>query len=318
MSYIDELSKTLNCTPKTIISGYIKAPKKYKVFFIKKKNGKGLREIAQPSPDVKKVQRAIVNSLLSLLPVHECATAYIEEKSIVDNAEPHKKNEYILKMDFENFFYSIKPQDLNYFISKNDIQLNQFEYEVISHYLFRRKKGEKKLRLCIGAPSSPMISNIVMYDFDEKLFNYCKENDVIYTRYADDLSFSSDSFDKLNDVKNFVINLVSLQKKPELIINTSKTKFIGKGRSRRITGVVISNTGDLGVGRFLRKKIRALFYLYSNNKINHKDIPYLLGMLSHIKSIEPDYYYSLIKINGEDKLKQLGKDSFAVLQKNND
>ncbi|EJH2658838.1 retron St85 family RNA-directed DNA polymerase [Salmonella enterica] len=314
MSYIDSLSRVLNCSVMSLISGYIKASKKYKVFYIKKKNGKGLREIAQPAPDVKEIQRAIVNTLLTTLPVHDCAKAYIKETSIFNNAEPHKDNKYILKIDFENFFYSIKPQDLYPYLLREDIKLTQFEYEIISHYLFRRKKGEKKLRLCIGAPSSPIVSNIVMYDFDCILSDYCNLNNIAYTRYADDLTLSSESYDKIMNAYDFIIKTISDLKKPELKINANKTKIIGKGRSRRITGVVISNAGELGVGRFLRKKIRALTHLYSKNKLSEKDIPYLLGMLAHIKNIEPSYYESLAKIHGDCLFKKLGKDSYKILE----
>lgn len=314
MSYIDNLSRVLNCSVMSLISGYIKAPKKYKVFYIKKKNGKGLREIAQPAPDIKEVQRAIVSTLLAKLPVHECAKAYIKETSILNNAEPHKENKYILKVDFENFFYSIKPQDLYFYLLRGEIKLTQFEYEILSHYLFRRKKGEKKLRLCIGAPSSPIISNIVMYDFDCILSNYCHLNNIAYTRYADDITLSSESYEKIKDAYSFIARVVSDLKKPELKINSDKTKIIGKGRSRRITGVIISNTGELGVGRFLRKKIRALTHLYSNHKLSERDIPYLLGMLAHIKNIEPSYYEALVSIHGDNLFKKLGKDSYRILE----
>ncbi|WP_312080261.1 retron St85 family RNA-directed DNA polymerase [Leclercia sp.] len=313
MNYLDTLSASLNCSVTSLITGYVTAPKKYKTFFIQKKNGKGMREVAQPSPDVKKVQRAIVETLLVSVPVHSSAKAYIDNTSIYDNAEPHCNNYFLLKMDFKDFFPSIKPQDLIFFLKKNNIQLNSFEINIISNYLFRRKRGEKKLRLCIGAPSSPAISNIVMYDIDCKISDYCTVHNIPYTRYADDLSFSSNDIDKLKKLHIYVKSIILESKTPTLYINEEKTKFIGKGRSRRITGVVISNEGNLGVGRYARKKIRALVHLYNSGTINKVDIPYLQGMLAHIKNIEPNYYKKLLLAHGKELFIRLGKDTAEII-----
>jgi RNA-directed DNA polymerase len=315
MSYLDKLSQSSNCSVVSLISDYIKAPKKYKTFYIKKKNGKGLREVAQPSPDVKNIQRSIVETLLVDIPIHACAKAYVENTSIYDNAEPHSKSEFILKVDFKDFFPSIKPQDLVFFLKKNGVNLSAFELNIISHYLFRRKKGEKKLRLCIGAPSSPIISNIVMYDIDCNICDYCEREGIPYTRYADDLTFSSNDLASLERVYTYISKIISESKYPKLQINDRKTKFVGKGRSRRVTGVVITNDGNLGVGRYLRKKIRAMLHLYSTGEIKKSHIPYLQGMLSHINNIEPEYINKLLLKHGDALFRQLGKDAALVIAK---
>lgn len=313
MDYLDRLALTLNCSVVTLISNYVSAPKKYKTFYIKKKKGNGLREVAQPSPEVKSVQRAIVSTLLCHIPVHDCAKAYIEHTSIYDNALPHKENYFLLKMDFKDFFPSIRPQDLTYFLKKNDVHLNSLETNIISHYLFRRRRGEKKLRLCIGAPSSPIISNIVMYDIDCAIFDYCRKEEIPYSRYADDLTFSSNDIKKLIKLRIYVSKIINESSLPKLQINMEKTKLVGRGRSRRVTGVIITNEGSLGVGRFLRKKLRALIHLYSNQKLQKSDIPYLQGMLSHTKSIEPNYYEKLLKAHGKGLFRRLGVDSAAII-----
>lgn len=315
MSFLEKLSGSLDCSVSSLITDYIDAPKKYKSFYIKKKNGKGLREVAQPSPDVKNVQRAIVRTLLVNIPVHNCAKAYVNDTSIYHNAEPHSANKFLLKIDFEDFFPSIKPQDLQFYLKKNNIVLNSFELNIISYYLFRRKKGEKKLRLCIGAPSSPIISNIVMYDLDKKIHEYCENKNIPYTRYADDLTFSSNDINELKELYKYLSNIISESVYPKLKINTKKTIFVGIGRSRRVTGVVITNDGSLGVGRYLRKKIRAMAHLYNKGEIKREDIPYLQGMLAHIKNIEPEYYNIILNKYGKPLFDKLGRESAKISNK---
>lgn len=312
MSYLDELANYLEKSVPYLIRNYISAPRKYKVFYIDKKNSPEKREVAQPSREIKEIQRAIVKTLLENIPIHSCAKAYMKNSSIYDNAQPHKDNTFLLKMDFRDFFPSIKPSDLLYFLEKNGLKFDAFEGTIITNYLFWRKKGGRKLSLCIGAPSSPIISNIIMHDIDSEISMYCEKEEILYTRYADDLTFSTDNILKLQKIHEFISNLVNRTEHPKLIINKEKTRYIGKGRSKRVTGVVITHEGELGVGRYLRKKIRAMIYLYSQKKLKKEDIPYLHGMLSHINNIEHDYYIKLKKQYGSAMFSALYQESFYI------
>ncbi|MEN4927500.1 retron St85 family RNA-directed DNA polymerase [Erwinia billingiae] len=312
MSYLDKLANYLEKSVPYLIKNYISAPREYKVFYIDKKNSPEKREVAQPSKEIKEIQRAIVKTLLIDIPIHNCAKAYTKNSSIFDNALPHKDKEFLLKMDFRNFFPSIKPSDFLYFLEKNGLVFGSFESTIITNYLFWRRKGERKLSLCIGAPSSPIISNIIMHDIDSEISSYCEKEEISYTRYADDLTFSAENIEKLETVYDFISNLIIRTEHPKLLINKDKTRYIGKGRSKRVTGVVITHEGELGVGRYLRKKIRAMVYLYSQKKLRKKDIPYLHGMLSHINKIEHDYYIKLKNQYGSEMFKALYRESFYI------
>ncbi|MFJ5452462.1 retron St85 family RNA-directed DNA polymerase [Pectobacterium jejuense] len=312
MSYLDELANHLEKSVPYLIRNYISAPRKYKVFYINKKNSSEKREVAQPSKEIKEIQRAIVKTLLENIPIHSCAKAYMKNSSIYDNALPHKDNEFLLKMDFRDFFPSIKPLDFLYFLEKNGLIFNAFEGAIITNYLFWRRKGERKLSLCIGAPSSPIISNIIMHDIDSEISKYCEKEEILYTRYADDLTFSADNIVKLQKIYEFISNLINRTEHPKLLINKEKTRYIGKGRSKRVTGVVITHEGELGVGRYLRKKIRSMIYLYSKKKLKREDIPYLHGMLSHINNIEHDYYIKLKNQYGSAIFSALYQESFYI------
>lgn len=312
MSYLDDLASYLEKPVPYLIKNYLTAPREYKVFYIDKKNSKEKREVAQPSEYIKDIQRGIIKILLTNLPIHSCAMAYMKDLSINSNAEPHKDSLFLLKMDFKDFFPSIKPLDLIYFFEKNDLMLNSLERTIVSNYLFWRRKGSTNLSLCIGAPSSPIISNIIMHDIDKEISNYCNDNEIIYTRYADDLTFSASNRDILESTYKFINTLINKTKHPKLVINKSKTRYIGKGRSKRITGVVITHDGKLGVGRYLRKKIRAMVYLYSKNNLNQDDIPYLHGMLSHINNVEKEFYIKIHQQYGCQMFKALYQQSFDI------
>ncbi|HEI8570427.1 TPA: retron St85 family RNA-directed DNA polymerase [Morganella morganii] len=312
MSYLDELASYLKKSVPYLIKNYISAPRKYKVFYIDKKNSSEKREVAQPSKEIKQIQLAIIKTLLVNIPIHSCAKAYMINSSIYDNALPHKDSIFLLKMDFRDFFPSIKPSDLLYFLEKNGFKFDAFEGTIITNYLFWRRKGERNLSLCIGAPSSPIISNIIMHDIDNKISAYCEKEGIIYTRYADDLTFSADNIVKLQQTYEFISSLINRTEHPNLLINKEKTRYIGKGRSKRVTGVVITHEGELGVGRYLRKKIRAMIYLYSQKRLKREDIPYLHGMLSHINNIEHDYYIKLKNQYGSSMFSTLYQESFYI------
>ncbi|HCH1455651.1 TPA: retron St85 family RNA-directed DNA polymerase [Vibrio parahaemolyticus] len=281
----------------------------YKVYDIPKRTN-GVRTIAQPSSFVKDVQKVITKVFLSEFTPSDASFAYIEGKSIVDNAAIHKDNKWILKIDFKDFFPSIKPEDLFNFLEKEEIKLSEFDKKIISSYLFRL--NNRKLELSIGAPSSPVISNLVMKELDQEIIHFCEEKSIAYSRYADDLTFSTNNIAYFSDLLPYIYELLSYTQSPKLSINDKKTKIIGKGRSQRITGVVITHEGNLSVGRYCRKKIRAMLYSYNSNKIKKSDIPYLHGLVSHMRNVEYSYYEKLEKNYGKEFFRKLAMDSYKI------
>ena len=122
------------------------------------------------------------------MPVHKCAMAYVKGRSISDNASAHKDSRHLLKMDFTNFFPSIKFDDVVRLISdcKEFLSIvTDGDAEIIA------KAVCYKGALTIGAPSSPTISNAMLYSFDVHIQEYCDQKNLRYTRYADDIAISS-------------------------------------------------------------------------------------------------------------------------------
>jgi RNA-directed DNA polymerase len=164
-------------------------PYRYKTYEIDKRNG-GKRKISQPSKDLKVIQRYILAEFLeSHLKVHDSAKAYKINTNILDNARPHLKNNYLLKMDFKEFFPSIIDTDFIQYLMELGIVNDLKEAQLLSRIFF--KQEGLSLRLSIGSPGSPIISNALLFSFDEIVTKECLENGISYTRYSDDLTFST-------------------------------------------------------------------------------------------------------------------------------
>lgn len=214
------------------------APRRYKVFYIPKRTG-GMREIAQPARELKVLQRVLVGRLLGALPVHDAARAYRTGMSIRDNAAPHAGSGPILKMDFRDFFPSIRSTDWQRYCRDHDI-LSEEDREITSLIFFRRNKGEKIFRLSIGAPSSPVLSNVLMYDFDTQVSAEAERRGIAYTRYADDLTFSGQRAGMLKDMVGEVEKAARKVKYPRLQVHGEKTTYITASRRRTVTGVTLA------------------------------------------------------------------------------
>lgn len=271
------------------------APKRYKVYEIEKKNKKGTRTIAHPASELKLLQRWLVQNFLNndKFPVHKSATAYEQGKSIIDNASPHKENNYILKLDFKDFFPSITQKDFFIFIKDKGIKISEADLFAISQALFRLPKGENLLELSIGAPSSPKVSNIIMYDFDKSTDDYCTKNNIKYTRYADDLTFSTNKPDILKNCLKEVEAIIKKLEYPKLSLNIKKTIFSSKKHRRIVTGLILTNDGNISLGRDKKRLISAKIHHFKNNKLSPDECFELQGHLAYINVAEKAFLHSM-------------------------
>lgn len=282
------------------------APYRYKKYYLKKNSG-GVREIAQPSRELKIMQKLILELLVPYLPVHENAFAYVEGKSIKRNALMHHKNEYFLKMDFSDFFNSIKPLDLRNTLTDNGFETIPVNLNLIDKLFFYKKTKKSGLSLSVGAPSSPLISNAVLYDFDIKVTELCERQDIIYTRYADDLTFSCNEKGKLIGFQKEIVRILRKMKSPKLKINDKKTIYASRAVSRRVTGIIINNNGDLSLGRHKKRMISSLIHRYTLNQLNNDDILKLKGYISYAKHIDINFVSSMNKKYGAETLNSITK-----------
>lgn len=292
MSLITSLAKKLSTSEIEVTQFLSTAPRKYKVYTIPKRT-KGVRIIAQPSKALKAYQRAFID--LYSLPAHPCSMAYQKGLGIKENAIAHVQNPFFLKMDFENFFNSIKPDMVLEALRDTDCPTPIQELIYIKKLLFWQPSRRKpnNLILSIGAPSSPALSNLCMLAFDEKLSNLCAAQNITYTRYADDLTFSTKQKAILFSIPLEVKKILSELFDKGIIINADKTVFTSKAHNRHITGITINNENALSLGRKRKRYIKHLVHQFTLKKLSEDDLLHLQGLLSFANHIEPTFIITL-------------------------
>ncbi len=304
-----------------------KAPLLYKVYDIPKKGkGKGTRTIAQPTPKLKQLQREAVLELEEKILIHSCATAYIKNKNgILENAQAHKDSKYFFKYDFKDFFPSIKAADFN-------IQLERAGYSeperidlLKTIFRFKKEKNKKKTRniynkllntefnqntnpallklmiedykdefqLSIGAPSSPFVSNAIMFDFDTRMDNWAKENDFIYTRFADDITISCQKYKESKIITTALNETLNDLEYPTLQLNDSKQKFVSFKSRVTITGLNITPDHKVSLGREKKKQIRAMIHHYKDKRPLKYEISELRGWLAYANAVDSEFFKSM-------------------------
>ena len=230
---------------KTIYSISNNIEKNYKVYKIKKRNGK-YRTIYEPNSMLKQIQKQILINILNNKSISKYAKAYHKGISLKDNAIPHINKKIILKLDIKNFFENI---------SFLDVYNSCFSIEY-----FPKSVGFILTYLCTydnhltqGSPTSAYISNLIMKEFDEEIGNWCNINDISYTRYSDDMTFSGNF-----NPSELIIKIRKMLYKLGLELNNDKIHIVNKSQSQNVTGIIVNE--KLQVNTKYRNKIRQEIY----------------------------------------------------------
>ena len=279
------------------------APLRYKHFTIPKRNGER-RSIHQPAKELKIIQNVIIEYLSVNFKEHDNATAYKKNSSIYKNAEFHVKNEIILKLDFKDFFHSINEKNWHKFCKKNDL-FEDLDLEISTNILFMHSLRKLNKVLSIGAPSSPFISNIIMYEFDDAISQIVARDGVTYTRYADDLVFSAKRIGNLRYVEGQVKNTLKECDLGNLRLNDDKKVLATKKYRRNITGLIITNESNISIGRDRKRRLSAEIHHALTQRKTAEEVDSLIGKIAFAKSVEGKFYDRLEKRYGGSLLKIL-------------
>ena len=265
------------------------APLRYKVFDIPKKSG-GVRQVAQPAREVKAIQQWVIREIGPKLPLHKAATAYTLGASILKNAEAHVSSRYMLKLDFASFFPSIRSDDVLLHLERHCSEyLDSSAQKLVSHLCCWAPKRQPPLRLCIGAPSSPLFSNSIMFEFDSLVSEIAEHDGVVYTRYADDITLSSKDRGKVDRYEQLIAKILGELRYPVLTLNSSKTVRASRKGKRVVTGLVITPTGRVSIGRERKRIIRAMYHRSLKQGLEEGEAQILVGLLAFADSIEPGF-----------------------------
>lgn len=266
-----------------------RAPYTYKIFTIPKKTG-GVRIIAQPAKETKTVQRWIASNILANLAIHDCATAYQQGCSIKKNALLHSKNSYLVKLDLKNFFNSIKIEDVRHLlVDRLADLLDEADIERIAQVCCVKLPNEVELCLSVGAPSSPLLSNSMMFEFDRIVEQWCRASKITYSRYADDLTFSTNEKGISSTVQPFVEQALAELQYPRLKINPKKSIHSSRKFQRRVTGLVLANNNTISLGRERKREISALVHKFGRGQLSENETYRLQGLLGLARDVEPAF-----------------------------
>lgn len=228
--------------------------KHYTQYAVKKKNGK-TRIISMPDSHLKKCQKRIYKYILKDAQIADCAAAYVKGKTIKDSLQKHVGHPIMLKLDIKSFFDSISFD----MVRKAFKQLNFDDYQALSLARLCTYKG----RLPQGAPTSPMLSNIIMKNFDATVSKFCLSHSIEYTRYCDDMVFSGNF-----DPKPLVAFIKTVLYENGFRLNKRKVKIIKQGQRQMALGVVLNEKEQ--VSKEYRRKIRQeIYYCKKFSPENH-------------------------------------------------
>ena len=267
----------------------------------------GFRTINAPKDELKEDQRKaadLITDYLSVLP-HDSAWAYIKNRDVVGAMKEHvsNKSRWYLKIDLHDFFGSCNTE----FVTKQLLKIYPFCYyeepdiqEAVNNLV---KLGILNGSLPQGTPLSPILTNLVMVEYDYKinkmLYTLTKNTPLmkqkyVYTRYADDIIISArNKF----DYRIILKALNKLFKDTPLNINKEKTRFGSNAGRNWNLGVMCNKENNITVGYRRKQEIKAAThnYMIAPDVWERKDLQWLLGQYSWIHNVEPEYYSHLIE-----------------------
>lgn len=244
------------------------AKNRYHSFSIKKKSG-GERIINAPNAILKKILDAIHILLTIYAKTHDKATGFVQGKSVVDNAKMHLNRNYVYNIDLQDFFHSFDIWQVKKVFMDKPFALAG-EKELLAFLLASacthtlEIDGKIKKVLPQGSPTSPILTNIICQKMDAQLNRLAQKYRAQYSRYADDISFSSNKSVFKNP--EFLQELTTIITKNKLKINPKKTRLQKKGRRQEVTGLTVNVKPN--TSRKYVKQIRMWLYFIERYSID--------------------------------------------------
>lgn len=352
MNSIDDLLNLINYVNKLIFkentkplelkyltyNAYFKE-NKYKKFNIPKKRG-GYREICAPKKALKNILNSINIILNSVYTPQKACHGFTKNKSIITNAKNHISKNYVYNIDLEDFFTSIHQARIWKKLQLPPFNLKDTKIEIanlLSGLICYQ--GNDSNYLPQGAPTSPILSNIICERLDRRLLGVAKRFNVKYSRYADDLTFSS-NHNVYQDGSDFITELKKIIYNENFKINEKKTRLQKKGYRQEVTGIIVND--KLNVKRKFIQELRFDIHLverYGFEKANelyknrYKDdslsqsktlSKIIAGKLDYLKMVKgaTDNTYLKLKhrfkicLNPSPERNTKEDEKFSVLEKN--
>ncbi len=276
---LDDLAGLLEVRP-GILAYYLYNPKalrRYREFDLKKRNG-GVRKVAAPEAGLKCLQAKLSRVLQLVYTPRMCVYGFVRNGGIRKNALAHVGKRYVLNIDLENFFPSI--------------HFGRVRGVLVAHpYSLSPDVAKMIANLCCfngslpqGAPSSPVISNMVAYGLDVELHALSKGYSCIYTRYADDITISTSrptfpeaiaAYSSRPDGGSVVVgpHLQTVIRNHDFRINFSKVRLQTQGHQQSVTGITVNRKAN--VARTYIRTVRAMLNEWGKHGLKNAGATFL-------------------------------------------
>jgi len=269
----------------------------YPILKANKKN----RWIDAPQEELKSIQVAILYKFLYRFRPHGAAVGFRKNYGVATGAKRHLGNKVILCMDLSNFFHSINfnhvIREITYLGSKLKQREPDFQFTTNTAIILA-ELVTYKYRLPQGAPTSPALANLICMKMDIALQTFSKKRGLVYTRYADDLTFSHPAKNYEFTIED-ISEIIGIIKTQGFKLNYKKTRIMRPHRRMSVTGIVIND--KLGVPKWKWKNLRAQLFnlLKDSNKLSSKDRQVLRGQIEWINGLNPSRGKQLLTAFGK-------------------
>ena len=271
----------------------------YRNFTIPKKSG-GTREILAPDGFLKDVLSSLAFIISVIYDPPKNVMAFSRGRSIVDNAREHSGHNYVLNLDLKDFFTTINALDVERGLKR--VGIPQHVAKVIARictYPHVAPDHRVVNVLPQGSPTSPVLSNICAATLDQRLDGLARRFHLTYTRYADDMTFSS-NHNVYHDNGYFMTELYKIINECGFIVNPMKTRLQKRGERQQVTGLNVGN--HVNVTRTFIKNLRVSIHHLSLSDVPLKhDVNVVRGKINFLRMVkgcrDSTYLSLLLKFN---------------------
>lgn len=275
------------------------------------------RTIYSASPKLKAFHKFIISCVFEYAIFNENVVySYRKGTTIRDAVEKHSNNDVFFQTDIKSFFSNISLTNVKNTLNN---QLVNVPVSDIDKYI------DLLIEYCVidntlpaGFSTSPILSNLCLYEFDNEVEKFAIENQLQYTRYSDDLILSSTELDAISNIEQTIERNLTIYLNDTIKLNQAKTKISKKGQRIKLLGLVILPNGLITIDKKLKKEVETLFHLYLTDEdmfedyiskhFNYKNsqqkslvelgISTLSGKLMAINSMDKNYLNKLRKKYG--------------------
>ena len=233
---------------------------RYKKKIIQKKSGK-VRNVAAPIRGLKFIQRNLADILTGSLEQKSCVHGFVPDRSIVTNAKVHLRRNLVINLDLKDFFPSINFGRVYGLFKSHPFNFNdQVAVTLAQICCFEGSLPQ-------GSPCSPVISNLICRSLDNEMMRLAKTLKMSYSRYADDITFSTNLKEIPQDIGNIVDGeyipsekLTSIIERNGFCLNKNKTRCRSRYQRQEVTGIVTNK--KLNIPRNYVRRIRAMLHAW--------------------------------------------------------